>query len=96
MIGIESFSPPNSFVDADGQRMIPVELERGVISSLPETQLFKRWGIEEDSLSQVQWIEYWLEAPSSPPDLSRRVHRSAHVFVKQALELGASQGVING
>lgn len=76
--------------------MIPVDLGDGVPTSMPELQLFKRWGIEEDSRAQTHWVEYWLEAPVDNADRSKCVHRSVHVFVKKALDLGASEGSLNG
>jgi hypothetical protein len=96
MIPLNPGPVPNSTVNEQGVRMIPVELKPGVISELPEPMLFKRWGVEEDDRAQCQWIEYWLEAPTPDTPMSSRVHRSAHVFVKKSLELGGEQGTLNG
>jgi hypothetical protein len=96
MLPLNVGAPPNAFLDDQGVLMIPVELEPGVISALPESALYKRWGIDEDDRAQAQWVEYWLEVPTPETDLSKRVHRSVHVFTKKSLELGATEGSING
>ena len=97
MIKLDAGVPANSYVHPEtGVRMIPVELELGQISVMAEDLLYKRWGIEEDDRSQVQWIEYWLETPGNDTPIEKRVHRSAHVFVKKPLSFEGVEGKVNG
>lgn len=97
MIRLDAGVPANSYVHSEtGARMIPVELEPGQIGAMAEDLLFKRWGIDEDDHAQVQWIEYWLEAPGHDTPPEKRVHRSAHVFVKKPLSFEGVEGNVNG
>lgn len=98
--------PPNAVIErfADGtvaRVMIPVDLNETdsqgnpVFSLMDEKLLFKRWGIDEDSRAQAQWVEYWLEMPDASRLDSKPVHRSVHIEHKLGLEVGSLTGKIS-
>jgi hypothetical protein len=54
--------------------MILVEIN-GERSEMDESLLFKRWGMQDDEYTRVDWVEYYL------PHSMLMVHRSAHATV---------------
>lgn len=65
---------------AGSDRMVLIEATPGVQTYQRESQLVRRDGEIENDNEVVRWVEYYL-----PQDMSRHVHRSAHVHLKKPM-----------
>lgn len=65
---------------------VPVDLDDGKISVMPESDLVKTTGIADTESDFACWVEY------RRPGSDQLVHRSAHVFTKKALVFSQANG----
>jgi hypothetical protein len=71
-------------------RLIPVDLGKGVIEHMMECDLDRTSGEDETDNEIAAWVEYRL------PGTSTLVHRSAHVHLKKAMVFGEGKAAVMG